>query len=73
MIELTLDEMKYAAEMQGKVLSNGHIYKIYFDVDSERAADEVIANALAILGVTKIQHVTDGGTNVAVTRTIGFP
>lgn len=54
----------------GKVLANGHIYKIYFAVGVETPDDKVIANALAALGAVKIQHVTDGGAGVAVTPTI---
>lgn len=49
----------------GKVLANGHVYKVHFQ--GERAADEEIATALKNLGVVKVQHAMDGGTQVPVT------
>lgn len=60
---------QFAAE-QGKVLANGHIYKIYFATDVKRPDDKVIANALADLGAVKIQHASEGGINAVVTPTI---
>ena len=70
MIEKSIEQLKFEAEQQGKVLANGHIYKLYFDVDSKQVEDAVLANTLAQLGIVKIQHITDGGVNVAVTPTI---
>lgn len=49
----------------GKVLANGHVYKVHFQ--GGRAADEDIATALQGLGVVKVQHVMNGGENVAIT------
>lgn len=50
---------------EGKVLANGHVYKVHFQ--GARAADEEIATALKNLGVVKVQHVMDGGHEVPVT------
>lgn len=50
---------------EGKVLANGHVYKVHFQ--GERASDEDLAKALQDLGVVKVQHVMNGGENVAVT------
>lgn len=55
---------------EGKVLANGHIYKVYFIADEDRPTDLQIARAIQALGGVKVQHVTDGGTNAAVTPTI---
>lgn len=53
----------------GKVLADGHIYKVYFTPGTTQS-DEALAMALEALGVVKIQHITDGGTNVVVTPNI---
>ncbi|QDH48075.1 hypothetical protein SEA_DEJAVU_70 [Microbacterium Phage DejaVu] len=55
---------------EGTVLANGHIYKVYFVPGEERPTDIQIARALQALGAVKIEHITDGGTNVAITPTI---
>lgn len=57
-------------EVPGKVLANGHIYKVYFVAGEERPTDIQIARALQPLGAVKIEHITDGGTNAIVTPTI---
>lgn len=55
---------------EGKALANGHIYKLYFVPGEQRPTDIQIARALQPLGAVKIEHITDGGTNVVVTPTI---
>jgi hypothetical protein len=49
----------------GKVLASGHVYKVHFQ--GERALDSDMSQALSSLGVVKVEHVTAGGENVAVT------
>lgn len=66
----TIDEIREFAKSEGKVVANGHIYKIYFGETDERATDLLIARALQNLGVVKVEHITDGGTNVVVTPNI---
>lgn len=51
----------------GKELANGHVYKVHFMAEAERASDREIATALAPLGVLKVEHAADGGTNVVIT------
>lgn len=62
--------MNEAEIPEGMALANGHIYKVYFDVDAIRPDDKQVARALAVLGAVKIEHITDGGVNVVVTPTI---
>lgn len=66
----TIEEIRAYAESEGKVVANGHIYKIYFGEQDQRATDLQLARALKALGVAKIEHITDGGVNVVVTPTI---
>lgn len=66
----TIEEIREFAASEGKVVANGHIYKIYFAEGQKRVGDEIIAQALQSLGAVKIEHITDGGVNVVVTPTI---
>ncbi|AWY05890.1 hypothetical protein SEA_TANDEM_67 [Microbacterium phage Tandem] len=66
----TIEEIRAFAESEGKVVANGHIYKLYFGENDKRATDLQLARALQALGVVKIEHITDGGVNVVVTPTI---
>lgn len=66
----TIEEIREFAASEGKVVANGHIYKVYFGEQDKQATDLQMARALQSLGVVKINHVTDGGTNVVVTPNI---
>lgn len=66
----TIEEIREFAKSQGKVVAHGHIYKIYFGEADERASDLQVARALNALGVVKVEHITEGGVNVAVTPNI---
>lgn len=52
---------------EGMKLANGYIYKVYFEVGRSTVPDSEVAQALAALGVVKVQKITDGGVNVVVT------
>ena len=64
------EQLELMAAEQGKVLANGHVYKLYFGVDVKRPDDKALASALASLGAVKIQHVSEGGKNAIITPTI---
>ena len=64
------EQLELMAAEQGKVLANGHVYKLYFGVDAKRPDDKALASALASLGAVKIQHVSEGGKNAIITPTI---
>lgn len=65
-----IEEIREFAAAEGKVVANGHIYKIYFGEQDQQATDLQLARALQALGVVKVEHITDGGVNVVVTPTI---
>lgn len=66
----TIEEIREFAESEGKVVANGHVYKVYFGEQDKRATDLQMARALQALGVAKIEHVTEGGVNIIVTPNI---
>lgn len=55
---------------EGQVLAHGHVYKLHYAAGVERVTDVAIAEALSSLGVVRVEHVINGGTEVVVTPTI---